>query len=240
MEVHHHGHHEGKKTWKSYIWEFLMLFLAVFCGFMAEWQLEHVIEHQREKEYMHSIVEDIQEDVTQTDTLISSLIKRNELIDSLLIELSSDGIYKNSFKAHQLWANSRGFPDFIHNDRTIQQLKSSGALRLIRIKSVSDSIMKYDQTVRKIDIQQSIMNSVIIDQTIFNQLFDFITLKKQNNILILVPLTQKGKTMLNEAYANRLYWKRNLTGLIVRLKYVNAEGKSVANFIKKQYHITDL
>jgi hypothetical protein len=171
--VYHHAHHDGDKTWKSYIREFMMLFLAVFCGFMAELQLEHVIEHQREKEYMHSIVQDIEEDVIQTDKLINLLTLTEERLDSLLVELSSDGIYKNSNKACQLWTSSLGFPDFINNDRTIQQLKSSGALRLIRIKAVSDSIMKYDQTVRQIYITQGDMNSVGIDQTIYNQFFDF-------------------------------------------------------------------
>jgi hypothetical protein len=241
MEVHHHGHHEGKKTWKSYIWEFLMLFLAVFCGFMAEWQLEHVIEHQREKEYMHSIVEDIKDDIAQTDKLISALTTTSERIDSLLVELSFDGVYKNSNKAHQLWSNSIGFQEFVHNDRTIQQLKSSGSLRLIRIKAVSDSIMKYDQTVRKINVTQSNMNNLALDQTIlYNQLFDFINLKKPDKALTPISLTEKGKTLVNEAYAGRLFWKRQLANLIQRNKDVNAQGKGVANFIKTQYHFTDL
>jgi hypothetical protein len=240
MEVHHHAHHDGDKTWKSYIREFMMLFLAVFCGFMAEWQLEHVIEHQREKEYMHSIVEDIKEDITQTDKLINALTVISERLDTLLIELSSEEIYKNSNKAHQLWLTSLGFPDFINNDRTIQQLKSSGALRLIRIKPVSDSIMKYDQTVRQIYITQNDMNSIGIDQTIFNQFFDFINLEKPNKASKPIPLTEKGKTLVNEAYANRLFWKKRIMGLKRRITNVNAEGKRVANFIKTQYHITDL
>ena len=235
MEVHHHAHHEGKKSWKSYIWEFLMLFLAVFCGFMAEWQLEHVIEHQREKEYMHSIIEDIKEDVAQTDKLIANLEVRNERVDSLLLELSSEDIYKNSNKAYQLWKNSIGFPDFIHNDRTIQQLKSSGSLRLIRIKSVSDSIMKYDQTVRQINVSQDNMNNILLNQTIYQQLFDFIKLTNQKDNSIPIPLTEKGGKLLNEALADRLFWKKNLSGLIQRFQHVNAEGKRVIDFIKGKY-----
>jgi hypothetical protein len=45
--------------------------------------------------------------------------------------------------------------------------------------------------------------------------------------------------MLNEAYASRLFWKRNLMGLIARLKVVNAEGKGVVKFIKSEYHLKD-
>jgi hypothetical protein len=99
----------------------MMLFLAVFCGFMAEWQLEHAIEHQREKEYMQSMVEDIKDDVAQTEQIIQRLTTSTENIDSLLMELSSEAIYKNSNRAYELWSKTRGFPDFINNDRTINE-----------------------------------------------------------------------------------------------------------------------
>jgi hypothetical protein len=173
MDVHSHSHHEGKKSWKSYIWEFLMLFFAVFCGFLAEWKLEHVIENQREGEYIHSIVEDVNEDINQTTKLIGFLKVESERLDSLMVELASPQINQNSNKAFRLWNQTLGFADFIHNDRTIQQLKSTGALRTIRIKIVSDSIMKYDQAVRMIYISQDVMNNFVSDQTLFYQMFDF-------------------------------------------------------------------
>ena len=40
---------------------------------------------------------------------------------------------------------------FINNDRTIQQLKSSGGLRLIRKQNVSDSIALYDSHVKRLE-----------------------------------------------------------------------------------------
>ena len=237
MEVHHHAHHEGRKSWKSYIWEFLMLFLAVFCGFLAEWQLEHVIENQREKEYIHSIVEDIEEDIAQSDAILNRLNTTNFRIDSLLIELSSDNIANNSNQAYQLWKGTNGFQDFIHNDRTIQQLKSSGALRLIRIKSVSDKIMEYDQAVRKLYVSQDNMNAFLLDNSTYNQFFDFINLNKPNTALTAIPLTAKGKQMLNEAYSNRLFWKQGISSLIKWTKNINEEGKKTVEFIRKQYKI---
>ena len=212
-----------------------MLFLAVFCGFLAEWRLEHVIEHQREKEYMHSMVEDIQEDVRQTDAILKELGLRTLRVDSLLVELSSDKIYTNSNKAYQLWFYTKGFQDFIQNDRTIQQLKSTGSLRLIRIKSVSDKIMEYDQTVRKSFVTQENMNAFVIENSIYNQFFDFISLSKENTLLKPIPLTEKGKKMVNEAYANRFYWKQLLKSLAKRLKAVNEEGKKTVEFINTQY-----
>ena len=235
MEVHHHAHHEGKKNWKSYIWEFLMLFLAVFCGFLAEWRLEKMIENHREEEYIQSIVEDINADVKQTEKLIIEVSKRISLSDSLLSALSSGDIQTNSNKAYQLWLMTIGFPDFVQNDRTIQQLKSSGGLRLIRKKAVSDKIMEYDQAVRLMAVTQNNMNSIAANTTLFSQIFNFVRLN--NNSGQPVPLTEIGKKLLNEAYANKFFWRINLRGLRQRLTHLNSKGRDVEGFIRNQYHL---
>jgi len=235
MEVHQHAHHAGKKNWKSYIWEFLMLFFAVFCGFLAEWRLEQVIEHHREEVFIHSIVEDIGADVQQTEKLTVEIQGRIERTDSLLMALSSSEVMTNSNKAYELWLSTLGFPDFVQNDRTIQQLKSSGALRLIRNNAVSDAIMEYDQVIRLLDITQNNMNALASNNPIFYQTFDFIELNKQHSLS--VPLTDKGKTFINEAYANRFFWRKNLVGLRNRIASLNKKGAQIAKFIKEEYDI---
>jgi hypothetical protein len=235
MEVHQHGHHAGKKNWKSYIWEFLMLFFAVFCGFLAEWRLEVMIENHREQEYIHSIVEDINADVKQTDNLVVNVQSRIDLIDSLLQEITSAKIEENSNNANKLWLSTIGFPDFVQNDRTIQQLKSSGSLRIIRNKKVSDQIMEYDQTVRLLYITQNNMNTIASNNTLYGQFFDLIKIKNQSSKTI--PLTENGKKLLNEAYSNRFFWKINLVGLKQRLIILNQKGKEVTEIIKKEYRL---
>lgn len=240
MEVHHHSHSEhGKRNWKSYIWEFVMLFLAVFCGFLAEYQLEHIIENQRESTYINSMIDDLEQDILQTNFILESHALKSKQVDSLLVELSSDGISLNGNKAYQLWKNSNGFNDFFQNDRTIQQLKSSGSLRLIRIKSVSDKIMEYDQIVKKLYISQNMYNNLLINNDLYNQLFDFIMIDRINNLQAAIPLTPKGKTLLNEAYANRVFWKRGISTIIKKTNLVNAEAKKTIEFIKKEYEIED-
>jgi hypothetical protein len=203
MEVHHHGHHTGKKTLKNYIWEFLMLFFAVFCGFLAEWRLEVMIENHKEKEYMHSIIEDINADIKQTENLEVAIKNRLVLTDSLLTEIVTGSITQNSDNANKLWLATMGFPDFVQNDRTIQQLKNSGALRLINSKTVSDNIMEYDQVVRQINITQTNMNAVASDFSLYGKFFDIIKLNSTTNKNI--PLPENGKKLLNEVYANRFF-----------------------------------
>jgi len=147
MEVHHHGHVHEKKKWKEYLFQFLMLFLAVFCGFLAEYQLEHLIEKQKGRQYISSFLQDLEIDNKQLDQLIPAFIEKDKLLDTLLQKIrgispstGANGIYK-------YYRQTFAYPDFIYTDRTMQQLKNSGGLRLIA-KAASDSIITYDAEVR--------------------------------------------------------------------------------------------
>jgi len=129
-----------------------MLFLAVFCGFLAENQRERYVEHKREKQYVKSFLEDLRSDLEQLDSLVKQRVKRKRDIDSLSIFLSSSDpdVY-----AKQIYYLSRPLTiayQFFRNERTIQQLKNGGNLRLIRKQDVSDAIMLYDHHVRWTDL----------------------------------------------------------------------------------------
>jgi len=227
-------HAPGKKT-LHYLLEFLLLFLAVFCGFIAENWREQGAENKLEKEFIYSMVEDIKSDILQSNELLIELKSGKVVTDSVMIELSSPGIIWDSNNAYRLWSKNIGFPDFISNDRTIQQLKNTGGLTLIRNKAVSDAIIKYDQTVKNYGVQADAMLIIVSDQHIFNQLFDFINL--DNNVNTPVPLTDHGKKLLSEAYADRKMWKLGVSALINRLEEINEEGKRVVIFIQKEYHL---
>jgi hypothetical protein len=236
METHAHDLHKAPgHGWKHYFFEFFMLFLAVFCGFLAENWREQLGEHNHEKEYMHSLVGDIKSDTLLSNKVLIRLNRTMAGIDSVMETLSSPETINNSNNAFRLWSKNLGFADFIYNDGTMQQLKNSGGLRLIRNKAVADSILKYDLIVRNFYAQADLMNRVLGDQHIYSQLFDFISLNRNKNIP--VPLTEQGKRLVNEAYANRKVWSYGMSILIERLKDVNKEGKSILTFIKEQYQL---
>src|SRR5215510_3176022 len=130
MEVHHHSHGQGKK-WTHYFWEFFMLFLAVTLGFFVENQREHYVEHQRELQYMRSMVEDLKLDTAELTIHIRQRIERNGMIDSLIYLLSQTNIRENGSSIYYLGRVISPPISFFPNDRTIQQLKSAGGLRLI-------------------------------------------------------------------------------------------------------------
>jgi hypothetical protein len=236
MEVHKHPHHvTHKKKWGEYLLEFFMLFLAVFLGFVAENVREHIVEHNIEKEYIQSLVEDLKSDTAQSNEVLILLDSRMAGVDSVVTALSSPGIIENSNNAYRLWTKNIGLPDFISNDRTIQQLKNSGGLRLIRNKAVSDRIMEYDHLIRNFNGLSVVVNGILADQHIYSQLFDIIKLDKDSNIP--VPLSEQGRKLLNEAYANRKVWRFILTNLTSSLKLVNNESKAILLFIKKEYQL---
>ena len=147
MEVHAHTH-TARKKWTHYFSEFLMLFLAVFCGFLAEYQLEHKIEKERGRQYVISFYEDLVTDTSRFNSIITSYRKQ-------VTALTSSGdcyrtILQNK-KSHpciiNLIFNTLGFEDLVFTDRTLQQLKNSGGLRLLK-KEDADSILLYDDLLR--------------------------------------------------------------------------------------------
>jgi len=183
MEVHHHSHSERKK-WTHYFWEFLMLFLAVFCGFLAEYQLEHKIEKNRERQFINSLVNDIKADTARLNSIIYNRIVRERRLDSLGLLLNSPlpENYTKDIYFFAVSASRTNFIRFIPNDGTIQQLKNSGGLRLIRKHNVADSIAKYDVTIRFLlrqgELEETLINDYretaqnMFDARIFDHMLD--------------------------------------------------------------------
>ena len=167
MEVHVHsspapgGVHTARKKWTHYLWEFLMLFLAVFCGFLAEYQLEHKIENDREKQFMQTMAEDLRADTAALNRLINFRKSRIRELDTLFHLIASDEYITNGRKVYELyefpyWDILRFFP----SDRTMQQLKNGGNLRLIRKKNVSNALIKYDILIRKYKEYESLQTEL--------------------------------------------------------------------------------
>lgn len=148
-EQNHSVLNHKKKKWKEYILEFLMLFLAVFLGFLAENIRESSAERETEKQYMITMVEDLKSDTTRLTRLIASRKNRIIELDSLFALISSDRYIKEGNKVYGLYY----FPywdvlRFFSSDRTMQQLKNSGNLRLVRKENVSNALIGYDILIR--------------------------------------------------------------------------------------------
>ena len=158
MEVHAHTH-TARKKWAHYFWEFIMLFLAVFCGFLAEYQLEHMIENQREKVYIRSMIEDLKKD-TANFTVVINNFRENESHLEFVLKGFEEGRKKYSpeWSKEFVFTARMGFADFFYTDRTLQQLKNSGGLRLIRNNKGSTGIIEYDATIKDLSVELKVLS----------------------------------------------------------------------------------
>jgi len=235
MEVHHHTHTERKK-WIHYFWEFLMLFLAVFCGFLAENQREHMVEHQREKQYIRSMIEDVRSDTVLLNWAIPKINEIEKRNDSLLMELKNPGVLTNSKRAYYFWSESDYYVPFLYNDRTIQQLKNNGGLRLIRNKNVSDSIIEYDRQLRNLFASQDRLDRLLLNNVNYTyRLFSTMSLNINKNSP--VPLLNTDKKFIEEVYGFRLELEDKIRDFNRNQKGVLLRGSRLIAYIKKEYHL---
>ena len=171
METHAHHLHKapGKNFW-HYFFEFFMLFLAVFCGFLVENFREHKIENEREVQYMKSFVNDLARDTVSLNAGFPLKEQRIVAIDSVLFFFENHSnvnsipgyVYRNIKRT--TWDRH-----YRRNTGTIDQLKNSGALRLIRNQQVLDSISAYDLQWARADFWRE---TYISNQRIINDMID--------------------------------------------------------------------
>jgi hypothetical protein len=244
MEVHHHPNVE-KKNFKEYFLEFLMIFLAVTLGFFAESIRENIADRERENQYMQSMIGDLKSD---TATLASNIYLKQSrivMIDSLIYLLGSP-VYKARLNDIYYYGRSISPPaNFSPNDRTIQQLKSSGGLRLIRNVAVSNSIMAYDQKMRlqiagtedEYNIRLEYRKAAIdlFDGKVFNSMLSKIDRieKPLNN----PELFKASAVAINSVIGNAQYLKKNDQLQIVRETELRKQATELIKMIQKEYHL---
>lgn len=144
-EVQKHPHEvRHRNKWAEHFFDFFMLFLAVFLGSLAENIREHYVENEKEKVYVQNVLEDLKADTA----IYNNYAKNNQLlfqsIDTLIHLIKSPDrkqhVGKLAYAARMILPRYKAL--YI-TDRTYEQLKSSGDLRLIRDKKVVNDISHY-------------------------------------------------------------------------------------------------
>ncbi len=238
MEVHAHTH-TARKKWTHYLWEFLMLFLAVFCGFLAENQREHLVEHQREKQYIKSLLEDLKRDTNELSLNIKSRERRRTSADSLIYLLSipvsnetQNSIYNNA-------GYLTGLQLFNYSNSTIQQLKNSGLMRLIRKSDVVNSINSYDLQITRHKVREEVELDLTIEyQKAISSVLDAITVKTLGDSRpVFRSLITKDPDKINlvKGLTAQLY-NRNLSNYFWLIRFRKAAA-DITELIKKEYHL---
>jgi hypothetical protein len=243
MEVHHHPNVE-KKKFKEYFLEFLMIFLAVTMGFFAENLRENVSDSHKTHQFARSLVQDIKIDLQECDEVQSTMEEEVKIYDSLLSYMvSKRPVWTNN--AYYLFCKTTEDDYFLPDNKTIDQLKSTGSLRLFETGDASDTIASYYQSSSNL-IDYGITFRKIFDDyhNLAMQVFDYSQVgdmiqqpaKLLDSSLHLELLTD-DKKVIKRAY-NELFVVRLISiDYINDVKKLKKRGLSCANFLKEQYGI---
>ena len=237
MEVHAHSHTPRKK-WTHYFWEFLMLFLAVFCGFLAEYQLEHKIEKERGKQYIKSFYHDLKFDTAHLAAVINNYkIKSQNLsviskcYDSLMLKLSCNNCFNNLNNA------SGGFFELRISDRTMQQLKNAGGLRLLK-SSDADSILSYDDLIRgyKLDETTTFQETQTAIRNISSELFNYAVIKDGNFTNGDLFITT-DKIIISKYFNTLNRYAKYSAMYVIKLERIKSAAINIMNYFNRKYSI---
>ena len=193
MEVHHHPH-AAKKNFKEYFLEFLMIFLAVTMGFIAENIRENITAHKKGEIFAASMKNDLKADTAQLNAYDKYYNTAANNIDSFMQLLAVNDLQTLSAGKlywYGLWGGARG--NFVPDDATFQQMKSSGSIELFKSKTAID-VEKYDRFCRLLQAADE-MNSDIYTEVRKTRalIFDF----KYNEIAN--RIVQKNRIAFSQA-----------------------------------------
>ena len=206
MEVHHHPDlHHKTKNFKEYFLEFLMIFLAVTMGFFAENIRENYVEHKSAREYASLLIEDLATDTVELNSdahVLNLIIAAGDSLGNLL---SSDPklIVGGKLYYYEYLSSTRW--NLISHDATLQQLKSSGALRHLGDTSLIRKIMNYEESVQFIYLGQNRFEPQKIEnwslvQKVFDQSY-FNSLDSLSHFAINVTVNdEKAMRFMNNNY----------------------------------------
>ncbi|MEI6124551.1 MAG: hypothetical protein WCQ95_13075 [Bacteroidota bacterium] len=246
MEVHHVPDIRPKK-FKEYVFEGLMIFMAVTLGFFAEKIRENLSERMKEKEYIVSMIEDAKTDTANFQKSINLNKMRVLKLDTMATRCFNYGTLSNDDASlYRLLKACIKHPDFVCPvERTISQLKNASNMRLLRSTVADDSIVFYEDIVKKVVNQQAYYElhlNVLIEATegLFNMKYfplDAQTLKWETkpNTYATAKLISHQKTRILEFGNKAKLFQGIVLFYIMRLEEAKWHAVNLIETLEKEY-----
>ena len=125
-----------------------MIFLAVTLGFFAEGLREHIGERGKEKEYMVSLLQELKSDTAGYQKTLGKIDVLEPALDSSYTNVKEPARFNNQILGKwQIIINEISVENR-PSLTTIQQMQSSGNLRLIEKQAVVIKILSYHEFVK--------------------------------------------------------------------------------------------
>jgi hypothetical protein len=255
MEVHHHPEVE-KKGLKEYLLEGLMIFLAVTMGYFAESARDHLSDGSKEKDYLRALSAELKSDTAMYTSSLHKVFYLRPLLDSLYNNARYPAAYK--FTLLGKWntpVNEFGVT-YWPALTIIQQLKSSGNLRLIENQGVAQKIMEYETFIEgnyKEDLNDVnkayntlyALEDEMCDYTDFNRQ---VNKNMQTNpdkdimkssFMYDMPLFEKDPVKLNQLANSVVNINARNWGYMTRLNKARNEAAGLLKLINEKYHFEE-
>ena len=220
-----------------------MLFLAVTAGFFVENQREHIVEHKRGLQYIESFVEDLKIDTTRFSGTLSYYHKLDSLLshlyvcyDSTLRNQEPTECMKNIFYATQ------GFPDLIYTDRTLQQLKNAGGLRLLEEEDANriikyDAYMRYELKVESTSMQEKATQVRLTRSSVFAFSEAMDSIYVNGALPEKMSVITNDKDLLNKFFNEVLVYRANCGYMSELITKLQQRAKDLIKFYTEKYHL---
>lgn len=224
-----------------------MLFLAVTLGFFVENQREHYIEHKREKQYIQSFYEDLMADEHDLEINIQYLRGQAQAADSLQLLMTNVTTKQPANRIYmylrEITRSSAGL--LYPNDRTIVQLRNAGGMRLIKNKSVSDSMVSYYRTIgiiqflseNALDNKKSLREKYIplLNAGDFRKIVD--STSRIINSSDILYLRKADPDIINNCLIEIDRIRNINSTLAIRIRNLKENARRIKEFIKQEYHL---
>lgn len=246
METHaHHLHKTPGHGWKHYLFEFLMLFLAVTLGFFVENKRERYADERRGRQYLKSFVEDLQKDTSSFSNLLEMYNEKSVVLKKLFA--CHDSVTGKLHSSDCMWDiidYSLGFPDLVYTDRTLQQLKNAGGLRLLN-RDDADSITAYDNLLRAAERNETteVQEIQALLRNIAFQLINFSSVERQltnenGSKRSEIPLIYGNNHDLLNTYFNvLLFYEGIVRNQIGNIGSLRQTAKSLITYFRDKYRL---
>ncbi|HOY95469.1 MAG TPA: hypothetical protein PK509_07015 [Catalimonadaceae bacterium] len=223
-----------RKSRGNYLRDSLMLFLAVFCGFLAEDFREQKNEEKATLEYIKALSEDLSRDSLQLAQISEHHASILSKLDELQTEITRLSPVADSRPVYRLLSYASGFPDFVPNDGTFEQMKHIGALRNVKEKDIIDGLLAYHSNVGRLRINEAITNQALIEMDKLTEHFDLVRLQSADSLGI-IPLPDGSPRIRNILYSYVLNWELYMVGLQANRNHIAEFGIKLQKVIREHY-----
>jgi len=226
-----------------------MLFLAVSAGFLVENQREHYVEHQRAKIYAANLYDELKKDTTQLNELSRNLKNVANKLDTFCVLVKED--HKQTVTNGMLYYYSSFVTNveyFSSNNTTMEQLKSSGNLRIMGNK-LAYKISEYDRKNRQLEKEYSLskvefskmedLHFKLFDIYISEKMFGGPNVRPRDSALLLTNLPVNNEPGLMNQYTGWLKFESGIykfqgNTYLAQLKNLAIE---LLTILKEEYHL---